>query len=171
MNKYILMWIAALGLVACQPGADDDTVDPETVLEPFEEALAALGAAMTAHADAVASAADDAAIMAEEASFAETAGALIEACAHAAEDLGMCSGMDDDAMGPGDVTAMFEGFEETFAAHHDAMDAAADKAAEEATFQAEGDLHMGHGTDLSDDMHAHADEGELTCMMMGEHSD
>ena len=24
---------------------------------------------------------------------------------------------------------------------------------------------------LSDDMHGHAEEGELTCMMMGEHSD
>ena len=171
MKKYLLMWIAAIGLVACQPVVDDDSVDPETVLEPFEAALEALAAAMTAHADAVAAAADDAAIMAEEDAFAAMGGALIEECAHTAGELSSCSGMDADAMDPMDVAGMFEGLEDAFEAHRDAMDGAADKAAEEASFQAEADLHMGHGTELSDDMHGHAEEGELTCMMMGEHSD
>jgi len=171
MSKFLLIWIAAMGLVACQPVIDDDTVDPGTVLDPFEAAMEALAAGMTAHAAAVAGAADDAAIMTEEDSFAGSAAALFEECAHTAGELTSCSGMDAEAMDPMEVAGMFEGLEGALAAHRDAMDGAADKAAEEADFQAEAELHMGHGAELSGDMRGHAEAGELTCMMMGEHSE
>lgn len=169
--KTLMGALFLASMIGCQPVVDD-TVAPDTLLDPFEAALEALEAAMTAHNDAVANAADDAAILAEEDAFATSAAALFEESTHTAEELMACTGMDDDAMSAEDVATMFESLEETFAAHRDAMDAAMDKAAEEATFQAEAALHMGHGGELHDDMHAHADEGELTCMMMGdEHAD
>mgnify|MGYP000736827398 CR=1 FL=1 len=170
--KTLIAALALASLIGCQPVVDDDTVDADVLLEPFEQALEALEAAMTAHNDAVTNAADEAAIMAEEDAFATSAAPLFEECAHTAEELTACTGMhEDESMMPGDVAMMFDSLQETFAAHWDAMDAATDKADEEATFQAEGTLHMGHGAELHDDMHAHADEGELTCMMMGEHAD
>jgi len=169
--KTLSIALTLASLIGCQP-VTDDSVAPDTLLDPFEAALDALEAAMTAHNDAVTNAADDDAIMAEEDDFAANAGARFEECAHTAEELTGCSGMDDDAMSADDVAMMFESLEEAFAAHRDAMDAATDKTAEEATFQAEATLHLGHGGELHDDMHAHADEGELTCMMMGdEHAD
>ena len=164
-------FLAAL-LSGCQPPVEDEGADPEVLLEDFEAAVAAVVAASEAHATEVAGAADGAALIAEEAAFASSGHDLFEAALHGAEELASCEGMDthEGDVGPEDVHGMFEDLDAAFEGHHDAMVDATevDRPGIEQLFQGLVTLHAGHGGDLHDEMHEHADAGELTCPSHGD---
>ncbi|GEM_PF-2086166 len=160
-------FVIATLLGGCQPPLEEEGADPEVLLESFEAAVEAVVEAAAAHDAAVAAAADEGALLAEEAAFASDGHDLFDAAVHAAEELAGCEGMDthEDDPGPGDVHDMFVDLDAAFEGHHDAMIDAdeADRAGIEEAFQAMVELHAGHATDLHDEMHEHAEAGELTC--------
>lgn len=166
----IALGLSSTLLFACQPAAGDDDdagADPEAVLEAFETAVLAMSDAATAHADTIAAAADEAAVLAEEAAFAGSGHDLFTEAVHAAEELAGCTGMEvhEEDNSPEDLHGMLEALDEAFEGHEAAMTAAAeaDRADVEQAFQDEVTLHSGHADGLHDEMHEHAEAGELTC--------
>lgn len=175
MRRFTRTWtvpaLAAGALLlstGCQPPAEEpEGADPEVLLESFESAVEAMTTAATDHAAAVAAAADEAALLAEEAAFAAAGHELFEEAVHKAEELAGCTGMDmhDDDNSPDDVHGMMVDLDALFEAHEAEMTGAAeaDRDGVEQAFQDAVTLHASHSTDLHDEMHEHADAGELSC--------
>lgn len=167
----LLTALAAIALpltMGCQPAVDDDDgADPEVLLEAFEAAIEAVSTEAEAHQGRVDAAADAAAVMEEEEAWHESAHELFEGAVHAAADVSGCTGMEvhDDEPSAADMHEMYEELEVSFAAHHDAMEAAdeADLATVEQAFQDEVAEHHGHGMAVHDEMHEHHEAGEITC--------
>ena len=153
--------------IGCQPAAEGGGGDPDALLDGFEAAIEAMTDAADTHRAAVSDAADADAVLAEEAAFAASGHELFEEVVHHAEELAACTGMEvhEDEVGPADVHDMMVDLDAAFEAHEGEMTAAdpADHAVVEAAFNDEVTTHAGHGVDLHDEMHEHAEAGELEC--------
>ncbi len=169
-STSIVALLALAAVPACQP--ETELADPLELATAWEAAVAEMLAAVQTHGAVITAAADEAALLAEEDTFATSGIAPFEAAVEAAGAMEPCLGMPTmEGMMPDDNHEMMEGLMASFTGHKDTMVAAVDRLAAEQSFQDELEMGHGDGMGFSAEFRVHAEDGMLECAMEGGHDE